>query len=319
MSDTHTFIHGNLLKKCPPEIDIDNWNLFLEEMDRASNMEFLDHPVQIDVELNSGCNMKCPFCLHGYEDITNKNIGIDTYYKIIDEAVEIGVTSLKLNYINEPMLRKDLEDCIRYAKDKGILNIYLATNGSLLNAKRRKSMLESGITKIFVSIDAITPETYNLQRLDGRYRLVVENVCALIKERNELGRQFPIIRVSFLKNTLNLHEAQEFENYWKDKADIIAFQKMNEVPDMNTGLAIKDLVVPDKGCEFPFKQLVVETEGNILPCCKLSGKKLVIGNIKDMTLKEAWNSNSMKSLQKMHASDDWKNHKICFDCIMCGE
>lgn len=319
MANTHEFVHGDLLKLCPPETNVDDWSLFLNEMDRANAMESLDHPVQIDVELNSGCNMKCPFCLHGYEDIKNENVGIETYYKIIDEAVEIGVKSLKLNYINEPMLRKDLEHCIRYAKDKGILNIYMATNGSLLNAKRRKSMLESGITKIFVSIDAITPETYNLQRLDGRYRMVVENVCELIKERNALGRQFPIIRVSFLKNTLNVHEAQEFEDFWSDKADMIAFQKMNEVPDMDTGLTIKDLDVPDEGCQFPFKQLVVETTGNILPCCKLSGKKLVIGNIKDMTLKEAWDSQSMKTLQAMHVNGDWKKDKICFECIMGGE
>lgn len=316
MSNFHQFKNRNILNKKPPEVSEERWNVFLTEMQRADNLEMLDHPLQIDVELNSGCNMNCPFCLHGYEDIKNFNMCTEQYHKIIDEAVALGTTSLKLNYINEPMLRKDLEDCIKYAKDAGIVNVYLVTNGTLLTPKRRKSMMASGITKIFISIDAVTSGTYNQQRLDGRFPLVVENVCKLIDERNKAGKEFPIVRVSFLKNALNIHEAEAFENFWQDRADVIAFQKMNEVPDQKTGLIVTDAEMPDKGCEFPFKQLVVEAGGDILPCCKMAGKKLKIGNIKDMTLKEAWNSKKMKGIQKLHTGDGWKKHKICRDCMM---
>ena len=315
MSNTHEFRNFHLLKKCPPDIDPDEWNLMISEIDQANLFNINNHPVQIDIELNSGCNMKCPFCLHGYETIKNKNMGIDTYYKIIDEAVSIGVKSLKLNYINEPMLRKDLEDCIKYAKNKGILNIYMATNGTLLNKKRRKSIIESGITKIFISIDAASSAIYDAQRLDGRYQQVIGNITSLIKERNSQGLEFPIVRVNFLKTAINIHEVEAFEKFWIDKADIIAFQKMDEVPDMHTGLTLEN-EKDEEGCQFPFKQLVVETNGDILPCCKMSGKKLKIGNIDNISLQEAWNSNQMKELHQIHSSDEWKDHKICSDCIM---
>lgn len=315
MSNTHEFRNFHLLKKCPPDIDPKEWADMISEIDRANLFHISDHPIQIDIELNSGCNMNCPFCLHGYETIKNKNMGVDTYHKIIDEAVSIGVKSLKLNYINEPMLRKDLEDCIRYARDKGILNIYMATNGTLLNEKRRKSIIESGITKIFVSIDAASSAVYDAQRLDGRYQQVINNITSLIQERNALGLEFPIVRVNFLKTAINIHEAEAFEKFWIDRADIIAFQKMDEVPDRKTGLTIKNENDED-GCQFPFKQLVVETNGDILPCCKMSGKKLKIGNIKDMTLKEAWDSDAMKTLHEIHSTDGWKSHDICRSCIM---
>lgn len=315
MSITHEFRNFDLLKKRPPDIKKQLWDLYLSEMDAANNFEKLDHPVQVDVELNSGCNMNCPFCLHGYEDIKNKNMPIKTYRKIIDEAAEIGVKSLKLNYINEPMLRKDLEDCIKYAKKAGIPNIYMATNGTLLNSKRRKSILESGITKIFISIDSFTSDTYNTQRLDGRFPLVIKNVTSLIDERNELGLDFPIIRVSFLKNSLNIHEAEDFEKFWSDKADLIAFQVMDEVPDLDTKLTLKKDFISDEGCQFVFKQLVITTDGNILPCCKMSGMKLKIGNIDNMSLRDAWKSKFMSNLQKQHAGVGWKDNKICSDCI----
>lgn len=318
MSSTHTFVNGQLLKKCPPEINESDWDIFLCEMERADNLELNDHPVQIDIELNSGCNMNCPFCRHGFEKVVNKNADIERYKKLVDEAVQFGAKSLKLNYINEPLMRKDLEDFIAYSKNAGILNIYLVTNGTMLTESRRKKLIQSGITKIFISIDAITPETYNLQRLDGRYRLVVENVCALIRERNALGLTFPIIRVSFLKNSLNIHEAGEFQDFWENKADLIAFQKMNEVPDQETGLVINKDNLPEKGCSFPFKQLVVDADGDILPCCTLYGKSLAIGNIANMSLRDAWNSNKMKNLRQAHQTDDWKKLDICLKC-MAGE
>lgn len=314
-SNTHQFVHGDLLKACPPDVNVDDWNLFIEEMDRANDLEIQDHPVQLDLELNSGCNMKCPFCIHGYEEIKNKNVDLDKYKTLIDEAVELGARSLKLNYINEPLMRRDLEDVVRYARSVGMLNIYLVTNGTLLIESRRQKLIDSGITKIFISIDAATPETYDKQRLDGRFNKVVANVCDLVKERNAQGKSFPLVRVSFLKNQLNIHEADEFEEFWKDKVDLIAFQKMNEVPEQETGLVLNSESLPDKGCSFPFKQLVVDAEGDILPCCTLFGKKLTLGNIDSMNLEEAWNSDNMKQLQKEHTTDLWKENPICRACL----
>jgi|TARA_R110000751_G_scaffold94805_1_gene185093 radical SAM protein with 4Fe4S-binding SPASM domain len=317
-SNTHKFVNGNLLQACPPEIDVADWDIFLDEMQRADDLIIQDHFVQLDLELNSGCNMACPFCKHGYEDVPDINVDLNHYKNLIADAVRLGARSLKLNYINEPLLRRDLEEVISYAKEIGMLNVYLVTNGTLLIKSRRQKMIDSGITKIFVSIDAATAETYNQQRLDGRFNKVVSNVCALVKERNDQGKQFPLIRVSFLKNQLNIHEVEMFEEFWEDKVDLIAFQKMNEVPDQDTGLVFDSSSLPDRGCSFPFKQLVVDAEGDILPCCTLYGKKLALGHIDSMSLSEAWESDKMKTLQISHQSQAWQENPICAACMAGG-
>ena len=176
-------------------------------------------------------------------------------------------------------------------------------------------MLSSGITKIFISIDATTEETYNAQRLSGQFDKVVKNVEALVTERNEMGKQFPLVRVSFLKNKLNIHEADDFDNYWKSRVDIVAFQQMSEVPDVESGLTLLDTKEITEGCTFPFKQLVVDCDGNILPCCKMTGEKLTVGNVNNMTLQEAWNSDDMKHLRYIHKSGNWASNDICRKCI----
>ena len=312
----HDIKNKNLFDLCPPSINEKNWDNFRAKYKKAENFKILDAPPQIDIELNAGCNMKCPFCLHGYKNIKNNLLHIDTYKKIIDEAVDFGVRGLKLNYINEPMLRKDLEDCIQYAKKAGMLNIYMVTNGTLLKKDRYDRLLDSGITKVFVSIDAVTEKTYNKQRLSGKYNLVVNNLMGFIERRNERCLQFPLVRVSFLRNKINQHEEKEFDKKWKDKVDIITYQKMNDLPDIDTGITLSTSNNNTGGCSFPFKQMVIDNEGDILPCCKMGGKKLALGNIKNMSLKDAWNSKKMKDLRNIHKTNKWKENPVCKRCIL---
>ena len=310
-------IHNqNLLEECPVGIDSHDWKVFRDNYKKAEQFEELENPPQLDIELNGGCNMKCPFCLHGYgEKRPNTLMPMEQYRALIDEAVALGVRGLKLNYINEPMLRKDLEQCIAYAKDAGMLNVYMVTNGTLLNAKRRTSMLDSGITKVFISLDAATSRTYNRQRLSGKFDLVVRNILAVVEERDRRGLKYPLVRVSFLRNALNIHEEEAFREFWQDKVDMLSFQKMNDLPDLDSGLTIKEQGMEAEGCTFPFKQLVVDHEGDILPCCKMGGKKLALGNIESMTLERAWNSNKMKALQLMHKEIRWQENPVCTRCI----
>ena len=314
MSHFHDIKRKNLLDLCPPSVNINEWTKFRENYKKAENFEYLDSPVQIDIELNAGCNMKCPFCLHGYKNIKNKLMPGKTYLKIIHEAVDLGVRGLKLTYINEPLLRKDLEDHISYAKSAGILNVYMVTNGILLNRERYDRILDSGITKIFISIDAITPETYDKQRISGKYHVVVNNILGFISRRKQRGLNWPLVRVSFLRNSINIHEEKEFHMFWKDNVDMIAYQKMNDLPDVNSGITLKT-EKETEGCTFPFKQLVVDHEGDILPCCKMGGKKLALGNIKDISLKDAWNSKEMLKLKAIHKKGEWHENPICKRCL----
>ena len=318
MSQSFFDIRGkDALYAVPPDTDPVAWDDYISDQHSAEQFDNTPSaPLQIDFELNGSCNMACPFCIHGSgEGRINAELDFETYVKLIDEAARIGTKSIKLNYINEPLLRRDLEKAISYAKSKGILNVYFVTNGSLLFPARRKSLLASGVTKIFVSIDAFSDKTYNKQRRNGAFKTIVENVKALVKERNALGQKFPIIRVSFLKNQLNIHEADSFYDYWKDVVDVVTFQTMNEVPGKETGLTLKETKKP-LPCSFPNKQLVVDSEGDILPCCKLYGKDLALGNIETMSLQQAWNSEKMIALREIHNSGTWQSNPVCRKCLL---
>lgn len=300
----------------PPDTDPIAWDDYISTQHEAEAFAVVPStPLQVDFELNGSCNMACPFCIHGSGNgRTRSNLDLAQYKILINEAAKNGTKSIKLNYINEPLLRKDLEEAIVYAKKAGILNVYFVTNGSLLFPERRKSLLASGVTKIFVSIDASTDETYNKQRRNGQFDSVVKNVKALVAERDAIGQKFPVIRVSFLKNQINIHEADQFYEEWKNVVDVVTFQTMNEVPGKETGLTLDNVPTP-KPCSFPNKQLVVDSEGDILPCCKLYGKELAIGNIANLTLQQAWDHEKMNELRLAHQTGTWPSIEACKRCL----
>ncbi|MCK4821817.1 radical SAM protein, partial [bacterium] len=162
------------------------WKEYREQYDKASQLEIVtDFPIQLDFELNASCNLKCPMCPISAE--SNKGKGKDTWFKfddfkrILDHGVENGLKVIKLNYINEPLIRNDITRFISYAKRVGIADIYLSTNGLLLTDSLTKELIEAGLTRIQISIDAFTNETYDKVRPGGDLGKVVENVERMIK------------------------------------------------------------------------------------------------------------------------------------------
>lgn len=65
----------------------------------------------------------------------------------------------------------------------------------------------------------------------------------------------------------------------------------------------------DTFCILPFTHLSTRPDGSITPCCR---SRETLGNIKDITLEEAWNSDRQQLLRKQLLTG--KRAKHCFQC-----
>ena len=147
------------------------------------------------------------------------------FKELIDYSVDKGTKAIKLNYINEPLIRNDLIKFIDYAKKKGVLDIYFSTNGILLKDEISKKLINSGLTRIQISIDAVTQETYNKVRPGGDLKKILENIDNFLKIKKELKKTIPLVRVNFVKTEFNEFELEEFIKLWEDKVDMIGIQE----------------------------------------------------------------------------------------------
>ncbi|MBF0301235.1 MAG: hypothetical protein HQK51_21180, partial [Oligoflexia bacterium] len=107
-------------------------------------------PIHLDIEASSRCNLRCTFC-DKLPLLTKKQLGdidYNLFCKIIDEGAAKGLQSLKLSYRGEPLLHKKIIDMVKYAKIRGVLDIYFNTNGMLLNEDVSLKLIKAGLNRI---------------------------------------------------------------------------------------------------------------------------------------------------------------------------
>lgn len=293
---------------------------------------YQDFPIHIDFELNFICNIKCTFCTHSLDDEKIKEWGdkkqkvtFETFKKIIDEGMPKGLRSIAFNGTNEPLTVKDLDKYIKYAKDSGVLDIMFNTNGLLLTKEISKKLIESGLTRLMISIDAFKKETYEEQRIGANYEKLVENILNFLEVRKEMGAKLPLVRLSFLAHANNIDEIEPFIEFWKDKIDFFAFQRLSDAfmydeeksesfrEEFKMGEVEKDEFFD---CSQPFVRVMIRNNGDVLPCCVFYGMKLPIGNIYENSLYDIYNGDAMKKI-KQTVNDPDKQSEACRVCRSC--
>jgi cyclic pyranopterin phosphate synthase len=111
------------------------------------------------------CNFRCPYCMpadqvpddYGFDSASR--LSFDEIETLVRGFVRVGVSKLRITG-GEPLLRKRLAELIaRLAAIKGLTDIALTTNGSLL-ASQAGALHEAGLHRVTVSLDALDPELF---------------------------------------------------------------------------------------------------------------------------------------------------------------
>ena len=314
----------NEMNKLSLVVEQNAWNDYRKKYDMASNLEQLDFPIQLDFELNASCNLKCPMCPISAESPKGKGkstwFDFGFYKELIDYAVNNGTKAIKLNYINEPLIRNDFIKFIDYAVKKGILDIYFSTNGILLSEKVSENLIKAGLTRLQVSVDAVSQETYDKVRPGGNLDKVIKNLENFLKIRKKLNSTTPLVRVNFVKTSLNEFELDKFLEFWNEKVDMIGVQEfIKPTKVINEIKSKKSIKKKNFKCSFPFKQLVINNEKQVLPCCTFWGEELALQKIeKPEDLKKAWNSDKIKNLREKHLNGNYSDIPQCKSCVEGG-
>ena len=294
-----------------------------------------DYPIHIDFELYYGCNLRCPQCVlqidpeefpadHPYAVANRrKTLSFEKFTEIIDEGIAHGLCSITLNVNNEPLATRNLQEYIRYARCAGIVDVIILTNATMLTKKRAQELLESGLTKIYFSLDAIREATYQIVRPGGNFAQVMKNIDTFLRLKREQGRAIPITRVSFVKSKVNQDEVDEFVAYWKDQVDLICLQSFynpalgySNYSQLEQEFRIPNTELLQPGdCPQPYQRVSINNDGSVHPCCNFEGLNLHVGNIFEASLYEIWNSGDMKQLRTaVNHSDPTQQPSACQRC-----
>jgi heme b synthase len=108
------------------------------------------------------------------DDLTTKES-----FELVDAIVEAGNPILVLSG-GEPLFRPDIFDIAKYAVSKG-LTVALATNGTLVDEAMAKKIVDSGVSRVAISLDGADADTHDkFRKLKGSFDLAIKGFKNLL-------------------------------------------------------------------------------------------------------------------------------------------
>ena len=273
----------------------------------------------LELEITRRCNLNCVHCYAG----GNQSIDMDKQLAqdIINQANDMGINRLVITG-GEPLINDNVFEYAEYARNIGIPDVALLTNGTLLNKDNaKKCRIFSGVQ---MSLDGV-PEKVGVLRKD--YFQQLEQAIHILHCNN-----IPItLYVTINKN--NLHDIDLMINYAKKQNCRIAFNclipikkdlislvpkpdELKEVfkyivseshndPNIRLSHHLRFLVDDNRMkeiSEIPFESGIcggclagiaagyITAEGDFLACPFI---RISCGNIKKQSLSAIWNNSSI--------------------------
>jgi radical SAM protein with 4Fe4S-binding SPASM domain len=248
------------------------------------------------------CNLRCRHC---YLDFSEKDIvPLADVYNYLDQLAEHGTPELVLTG-GEIFLRKDLMEIIAYAESKGFL-FELFTNGNYIDKRKADLLARHLIAAVQISVYGTTAETHEaITREPGTFNKSMTAAKLLIE------RGVPV-RLEYHIQQDNYEDAFKFPEFaasigadYKFDSKLVHNRNGSDNP-LAYGVSVHQqaeiyrskLMKHDTKiiCTAAVSKARINARGDIYPCELMS--TVVVGNLKQQTLKEIWASKSRQELRE---------------------
>ncbi len=159
-------------------------------------------PVCLYLEVTNRCNLLCTTCPRTYVELEPPaDLTWDLFTRIVDQIPDLK--RAVLHGVGEPMLVKDLPRMVRYLKDRGTYVLF-NTNGTVLNERNGRALVDAGLDELRVSLDASTRESYLAVRGVDYFERILANVARFraMQEREGFAKPRVSAWLTGLKETV---------------------------------------------------------------------------------------------------------------------
>lgn len=279
-----------------------------------------DFPIHLDIETTNACNLRCPMCPRTIMELDKTGkvgfMDFKLYKSLIDQGAENGLCSVKLSFLGEPLIHPDVVKQVKYAKDRGIIEVMFNTNAVTLTGELSRKLLDAGLDSIFFSVDHTDPEKYNETRVGADFHKVVNNVKKFVELRNKLGYKHVQTRISMVIMDQTTEELADYERFGFEElgVDGVGYGEFSEYPFKED--KYPKYYNPDFVCAQLFQRMFIMWDGTVVPCCVDRDRELVMGDAKKEKLKDIWNNEKYKRLRGAHTTGRYHEIPLCRKCSL---
>jgi MoaA/NifB/PqqE/SkfB family radical SAM enzyme len=283
-----------------------------------------EFPSQVIVDVTEVCNLKCVHCPHE-NYVKTKEYGARFLDPALNEKMvnEVrrhgrGITQyIRYSSNGEPLLHRNIVQMIDCAVRHSGTTVTLTTNGTLLNQSAADKLLQTGIDIIDISVDAYKPDTYAAIRRGGSLSVTKNNILNLIRMRETASKRTKIV-ASFVEQTANASEAEDFEKYWKEMgADYVVIRRLHSFAGAKVEIAeqLRDKLHVRKPCLYPWERAVLNARGFLAFCPAGWTNKNEICDYRQNTIAETWKGQFYQQLRQAHLRNELYGFEMCDQCV----
>ncbi len=276
-------------------------------------------PAVVLIDNTSACNLRCSCCDHvnikKYRKI--EAMKRELYTKIIDEIADESPHSRVWEiFYGDPFLLRDMPERVRYAKDRGLTDVVLNTNGVLMTEQRALPLIKAGLDAIYVGIDGTTKKTYDQIRVGGDFHAVVDNVLKYRDLLRKHGRPEQKIFVQYVVCDINEHETDDFRTFWTERGvNVKVRPRVSWAGLIEASNLQPNATVERRPCYWLMQTINICTDGRVAFCSADPHCRVPCGNVSTHSIKELW-AGQLQEYRNMHKEGRFDElPEMCRECM----
>lgn len=281
-----------------------------------------DFPLVMAVEASSRCNLRCRMCFQRHMDEAGQPqnhsvMSWELYERFLHELEEHQLYSIVFASRGEPLLNPNIDRMISEAKKRGVLDIKLNTNATLLTEDMSHRLLRSGLDMIVFSVDSVNADNYRDIR-GVNLDLVLNNIDRFLEIRR---REYPdstikVRAAMVITKELTECAAQEIQKakqYWLERVDELSVKTENDFIHIYDGEHAK---ISCNVCSLLWERMYLWADGKVNPCDIDHLSTMCVGDLtQGDRISELWIGEKMENLRQQHEQNRNNMHCVCANCV----
>ncbi|MGO5027896.1 radical SAM/SPASM domain-containing protein [Candidatus Agathobaculum pullicola] len=277
------------------------------------------------------CNFQCAFCPCNNSDEHKEErhtiMEWSLFEKIVQELKKFNGTIKVINLycFGEPLLNHRISDMVAVIKENHLCReVRITTNGSLLIPELSQKLIDAGIDLVRVSVEALNDEGYKTickspvsfqvirQNIADFYRLsraTKSKISAKIVNASLKNEKDVKLFYQLFKDITDFHFIEEVESYWPEF-------HMENLPTDGVKAIQKCYLIGENRriCTFPFTDMVIHSNGNVVSCCVDWQSETKYGNAAKDSLYDLWFGSTLRTMQLKHLDRSAYYDTVCRYC-----
>jgi MoaA/NifB/PqqE/SkfB family radical SAM enzyme len=297
------------------------------------------HLEVLTIETTNICNANCIFCAYQYQEQFRKTRGVmsdEIYAKALNEYKALGGKKICYTPLcGEAFVDPKMVERLKMAKQMGFEEIYLFTNGILLDRIDIDGLLDADLREMDFSLAPFREDLYEqVYRSGGKYHQLIDGLEKLLRRRNERGgkmlcllafrtnmsREAVLALPDFAQRIRPLLTQKEYDAIVVRNCDFDRWGGLIKQSDLLDGMRMAHVpFIKSRPCAWTFLPAVL-WDGKVRACACRFGPQtieeegLLVGDLNTQSLADIWNGEELETVRKNFVKR--KMPIVCKNCAM---